>query len=309
MARDRLIYVVSDVHDTPEHAAVLRDANAPLAGQVVCNAQVGSRSLAALGRMVGHAIGKRFEMTGAPKNAQRLWDWMSACLIAGGTNLLVVNRAQNLDPKLWLDLFEFAAISNCDLVLVTQSRSRSQREIIRAWPIQEVPWEFLAARIAVVSAEPEPTAVPKARPALVGTDVPLGVDFPHFLRAAARVLAPCDYEAVADVWRDACTEAMQLVDHETSRDDILRFALTNLDRAATVIEDGVRIRGCQFGLFLRGYLLWVDDVRFATALEHGRLSPLDAATARQVLKYPCTQRAHSPYSRSRWTPPTKNSCS
>jgi len=298
-----LIRVILDPDDLPGTRDRLQALHRPQLGVVVSPVTPSARHLHWLARDLLNALGKRDDVRGAPRNAQRAMDRATVWMAAYHTSDIVISRAHLLSRPYLGRLFEMACALDARLWLVAQTGAlrRGFKATLQDWGARTASLEELESAIAQTGASNP--ADPAPAPALSSFPAVPSDEFVTFRTACRDLLSPDEF-AVADSaflhGHQAAAAAASVVsdddgteeeqedarrrrggddDEEEEEEEqaaaMLSVARALTDSAGSTDEAICRLRGWQAAALPNGWhgRLKLDAFRACRAAQTGQLSP------------------------------------
>lgn len=266
-------------------ARTLLDANCPESGLVVAQVPPAMRRTTEMCTELLAAFGKRDDVSGPGRRAERNWTqllaWMAAYRIA---NLVLVD-AQWLPAPILDEVAGLAALSGADIWLVAQQPIEDDYpKALSRWPVMTAPARQLAE---IIKARPSEAAAPPVSFPRVPSD-----SFLSFRAEARRRLPADEFAAVDAVYRRAFAAAgvwlRNLHDAGTNVDEpaLLAFLRPALAACATADEMVTVVRATQAACLRAGWLLNAETTQlFLTAETVAAASAVSTDTWRRLGAY------------------------
>lgn len=277
MLPESQLHYVLDPEDSLESRDALRDLG-ERDGIAVCECPVDLRHGHWMATQILEALDKDPERLGTARRSHESWKQVVAWCLGHRLSDLVVNRAQNLDARIWSWLFELASVARFDLWFVVQGKvlTRGQKDKLRDWRASENNLDQLLGRASGRTAaarhqsgKSEPTSrVPDA-------------DFLFFRAAARKTLEPKRFEEVDSLFRVVLARYVEPEEGEVCESQLL----SDLDAARSVDEAVVTARAAQAGLLQQGVLLKVDLEALRVWKAEALDAKLDESAARELARY------------------------
>lgn len=292
---DPRLWLVCDPDDKPESTRALHALSDLDRGVVVVRVTPGPRVLHTIAMDVLRALGKEQRRPGLLRSGEENWRRCAAWLSAERAQHLVVDRAEMLQPKRWLDFIGLASHCGTSLWLIVHGGSlkRMHLEAMDDWPFTQITFEeFMAERVVQAAAsdaaddEPRGSAAPQtAFPALPRSD------FTTFRADCRLLLTAHEFERVEREMRYAADRTRRWLDADSQPDTpAMKEHLRELiEHCESTDQALTRLRAAQAVSLMRGLLVTVDLERLASTL-HAR-PRIDGQLVSQLREYSSTKRA------------------
>lgn len=275
------ISLVTTDHDTDLARAIGQRAARPERGWAIAQVTPNLRRRHELGQDLLEALGKRHDVSGCGRNADRDWELLAAWLLAHPINNVVMLDAQWLPGPLLDELCLLAVSCQLTLWLVAhQPIGDHLPEQLERWPHQQTPIRDLVTALANLP-QRENDPVPEPFP-----EVPLDT-FATFRAACRDRLASDEFHTVDQRYLQAAQQARDwFAGRNVTEEDLCGWLLEQIRPCQNSHEMLTVVRAVQAAALSAGWFVQVDLAAFLFAAD---------ATPPGVLTSPATWRQFQAY--------------